>query len=109
MLANGATDRHGREDGDALPRRGRATSKLVQLLLEHHADARAADGTGATPAHAAIRAKADGARDVLACCWTGGGVLEARDNAGDVPLHMACRAGLSARRPWRRRPPASQE
>ena len=39
---------------------------LVQLLLEHHADARARDGTGATPAHVAIRAKADGARDVLA-------------------------------------------
>ena len=27
---------------------------LVQLLLEHHADARARDGTGATPAHVAI-------------------------------------------------------
>ena len=30
---------------------------LVQLLLEHHADARARDGTGATPAHVAISAE----------------------------------------------------
>ena len=68
---------------------------LVQLLLEHHADARARDGTGATPAHVAIRAKADGARDVLAVLLDAAGddVLEARDNAGDVPLHVACRAG----------------
>ena len=63
--------------------------------MEHHADARARDGTGATPAHVAIRAKADGARDVLAVLLDAAGddVLEARDNAGDVPLHVACRAG----------------
>lgn len=68
---------------------------LVQLLLEHHADARARDGVGATPAHVAIRARADGARDVLAVLLDAAGddVLEARDNAGDVPLHVACRAG----------------
>ena len=68
---------------------------LVQLLLEHHADARARDGTGATPAHVAIRSKADGARDALAVLLDAAGddVLEARDNAGDVPLHVACRAG----------------
>ena len=43
----------------------------------------------------AIRAKADGARDVLAVLLDAAGddVLEARDNAGDVPLHIACRAG----------------
>ena len=43
----------------------------------------------------AIRAKADGARDVLAVLLDAAGddVLEARDNAGDVPLHVACRAG----------------
>ena len=53
------------------------------------------DNTGATPAHVAIRAKADGARDVLAVLLDAAGddVLEARDNAGDVPLHVACRAG----------------
>ena len=43
----------------------------------------------------AIRAKADGARDVLAVLLDAAGddVLEARDNAGDVPLHVACRVG----------------
>ena len=76
-------------------RAGRATSCSSNALLEHHADARARDGTGATPAHVAIRAKADGARDVLAVLLDAAGddVLEARDNAGDVPLHVACRAG----------------
>ncbi|KAJ1460189.1 hypothetical protein M885DRAFT_559919 [Pelagophyceae sp. CCMP2097] len=76
----------------------RAQPRMVQLLLVHHADARARDARGRTPAHVAVRA-ADGAETAAVNCLAmlldaaGDDVLEARDDAGDAPLHVAARAG----------------
>ena len=68
---------------------------LAELLLEHHADARVRDNAGKTPAHVLLETRGDGGRDVLAVLLDAAGddVLEARDDGGDVVLHVAARVG----------------
>ena len=75
--------------------------RLVQLLLEHHADPVARDGYGRTPAHVAIASSHDRALDVLALLLDGGGeaAIDARDSAGgETPLHVAARCAGQEKR-----------
>ncbi|KAH8075647.1 hypothetical protein JL721_1661 [Aureococcus anophagefferens] len=53
------------------------------------------DNAGKTPAHVLLETRGDGGRDVLAVLLDAAGddVLEARDDGGDVVLHVAARVG----------------
>ena len=70
-------------------------ARIVQLLLEHHADPLAPDGRGRTPAHIAIADHRDGAVNVLALLLDASGeTVDARENAGgETPLHVAALVG----------------